>query len=78
MPCNVSSNTPEEYFRRVIFIPFLDSLTNEFESRFSAMALAMIKDVNFIPANLPSPTSFHKKLGSGMVCGQGKRSYQKR
>ena len=50
--CNVSDNTTEEYFRRAIFIPFLDSLVTEFNSRFSGKALDMAKGMYLIPSNL--------------------------
>ena len=32
---NVESNTPEEYYRRSIFIPFIDCLINQLKERFT-------------------------------------------
>ena len=52
LQCNVSYNTTEEYFRRAIFIPFLDSLVTEFNSRFSGKTLDMVKGMYLIPSNL--------------------------
>jgi len=47
---NVPASTPEEYFRRTIYIPFLDSMILQLESRFSGHNKAMYSLSSLIPA----------------------------
>ena len=49
---NVESTTPEEYWRRTAFLPFLDHLITEFESRFSELSSAAVQGLLLLPGNL--------------------------
>lgn len=49
---NVEANTAVDYYRRAIFIPFLDNLISEMGSRFGTMATRATKGMYFIPTNL--------------------------
>ena len=49
---NVQASTPEEYWRRTVFIPFLDHLLQEFNNRFDQLNLDAIKGLYLIPDKL--------------------------
>ena len=49
---NVESTTPEEYWRRTAFLPCLDHLITEFESRFSELSSAAVQGLQLLPGNL--------------------------
>ena len=49
---NVPANTPEEYYRRAIFLPFLDHVRNSLTDRFNTSARESIKFNNLIPENI--------------------------
>lgn len=52
---NVESNSPQEYWRRSAFVPFLDHLMTEFSHRFSEMSsTAAVQGLLLLPANLDS------------------------
>ena len=34
----VESSTPEEYWRRAVFVPFIDNIIKEFQERFSQLS----------------------------------------
>ena len=50
--CNVEASTPEEYWRRTIFVPFLDHLIQEFEERFSQLSEAAVRGLHLLPSNI--------------------------
>ena len=48
---NVPSNSPKEYFQRVVFIPFLDHLLSQFDMRLGGMAKQSILGLHLLPNN---------------------------
>ena len=52
MRSNVEHNSPEEYFRRSIFLPFLDGLLQELQYRFQGKSKDCIKAIVLVPSNL--------------------------
>ena len=48
----MESTTPEEYWRRTAFLPFLDHLITKFESRFSELSSAAVQGLLLLPGNL--------------------------
>ena len=46
---NMPGGTPEVYYRRVLFIPFLDDLLEQLESRFSAMSAKSLIGLKLLP-----------------------------
>ena len=51
---NIPSDTPEEYFRRSIMIPFLDQLIQHLSSRFSALQSTAVRGLCLVPSVLVS------------------------
>lgn len=51
---NVAGDTPEVYFRRVLFAPFLDDLLQQLESRFDAMSVKALIGLKLLPRNVGS------------------------
>ena len=49
---NVEHDTPEEYYRRSIFIPFVDCLLQQLHDRFQRKTKNCIKGIFLIPSNL--------------------------
>lgn len=49
---NIQADTPEQYWRRVVFVPYLDSLIEELDSRFSQLSIQAIRGLCLIPVNL--------------------------
>ena len=49
--CNVPGDTPEEYYRRAITVPFLDELLSHLDTRFSKTQLA-VKALSIVPSVL--------------------------
>ena len=49
---NIPSDIPEVYYRRTIFIPFLDKIISELETRFSQLAKCATRAMHLIPSNL--------------------------
>ena len=49
---NVEHDTPEEYYRRSIFVPFIDSLLQQLNDRFQGKAKDGIKGMFLVPSNL--------------------------
>ena len=49
---NVEAESLEEYFRRSIFLPFLDHLISQLEDRFSGRSQDAIKALYLLPKNL--------------------------
>ena len=49
---NVEASTPEEYWRRTIFVPFLDHLIQEFEERFSQLNEDAVRGLHLLPSNI--------------------------
>ena len=54
---NISAQTPEVYWRRAVFVPFVDNLIAELDSRFSAMSNAAVQGFQLLPPSLPFMTS---------------------
>ena len=46
---NVPAETPKDYWRRSVFLPFLDHLLTELSSRFSAMTKAAVGGLRLLP-----------------------------
>ena len=46
---NVPGTVPEEYWRVSIFVPFLDHIISEFDSRFSALSMQSVKGFQLLP-----------------------------
>ena len=49
---NVEASTPEEYWRRTIFIPFLDHLIQEFEGRFTQLSEQAVRGLQLLPSTV--------------------------
>jgi hypothetical protein len=47
---NVPADSPEEYFRRALYIPFLDNLLSQLEERFSSHASVIYRFQALIPS----------------------------
>ena len=52
MRSNVEHNSPEEYFRESIFLPFLDGLLLELHDHFQGKSKDCIKAIVLVPSNL--------------------------
>ena len=52
MRSNVEHNSPEEYFKRSIFLPFLDGLLQELHDRLQGKSKDNIKAIVLVPSNL--------------------------
>ena len=48
----MEASTPEEYWRRTIFVPFLDHLIQEFEERFSQLNEDAVRGLHLLPSNI--------------------------
>src|SRR5690606_14086678 len=61
---NVDASSPEEYFRRTIFIPYLDSLATSLEERFNDSKKAAFLLFKLVPnvAGLLSSKELHKHV----------------
>ena len=75
---NVEFTTPEEYYRRKIFIPFIDSLIQQLNERFSGKTKSAMSGMYLIPSvveklsnseifeyyrsDLPSKSSFSQEI----------------
>ena len=53
---NVEADSPEVYWRRSTFLPFLDFLISELRSRFDQMTSTAVMGLSFIPSHLPTLT----------------------
>lgn len=51
---NIQSASAEEYWRRVIFIPFLDHLNQEFADRFSQLSQNSVIGMKLLPSGVAS------------------------
>jgi len=61
---NVPADTPKIYFKRMVYIPFLDSIIQQFSMRFGSLATQAVRAIKLIPANVVnednlSESSFH-------------------
>ena len=54
---NVEASTPEEYWRRTIFIPFFDHLIQAFSDRFSQLNEDAIRGFKLLPSNVSEISS---------------------
>ena len=62
---NTPGDTPEEYYRRTISIPFLDTLLSHLESRFSDIQQKSVNGMKIVPSVLMDksiPTCTHQEL----------------
>ena len=59
---NVVSDTPEDYWRRVVFLPFIDWLKKQLSDRFQGKVTSTIKAVTIIPNNLEQCTVDNEAL----------------
>ena len=74
---NIPAETPKEYFRLAIYIPYLDSLLQQFNMRYADLAKQVIRGPYLIPsyatvnpdellhyyrADMPSPDTIHQEL----------------
>lgn len=50
---NIEAQSDKEYWRRTIFVPFLDHLLQEFGDRFSQLTQDAVKGFHLIPAEAP-------------------------
>lgn len=49
---NTASKTPASYFRRTVFIPFLDNLLQQIDTRFNGLTEAALLGLLLIPVNV--------------------------
>ena len=47
---NIPADTPEEYYRRTLMIPFLDHITTELENRFGPIHQTKVKLLGLVPS----------------------------
>ena len=59
LPSNVESNLMEEYWQRVVFLPYLDCLMNQLEERFKGPSNQVIKAYFLIPSHLNLKNDAH-------------------
>ena len=59
---NPPYDTPEEYYRRTIAIPLLDSLLSELDTRFSALSQRATKLLFLVPTVMCSPSYRDEKI----------------
>ena len=57
---NVPASTPESYWRRAVFISFLDSMISELGSRFTDMSHASVQGLLLLPKHCQSLTPHHQ------------------
>ena len=48
----MEASTPEEYWRRTVFVPFLDHCIQEFEERFSRLNEDAVRGLHLLPSNI--------------------------
>ena len=49
---NVPGDTPKDYFKRSIYLPFLDSLIQQYNMRFNSLSQKALNAIALIPAHL--------------------------
>ncbi len=54
---NVQASSPEEYWQRTIFVPFLDHLIQAFNDRFTQLNEDAIRGFQLLPSNLEKMTT---------------------
>ena len=59
MRSNVEADTPETYYRRSVFVPFVDNMVEQLASRFSQLTLHACRALLLMPANLENLTEDH-------------------
>ena len=69
---NVPATSPKEYFKRSIYIPYLDSLIQQLDMRFSGLARQSVQAMCLIPSNLSElnqeVVSEIKAIGMDQTC----------
>ena len=66
---NVESDTPEICWRRIIFLPFLDNLLQEFDTRLSVIIWKAVLGLNLLPNNVGMLTDANiNKNAISMTC----------
>ena len=58
---NVEADTPEAYYTRSVFVPFVDNMVEQLVSRFSQLTVHACRAQMLIPANLENLTDDHVK-----------------
>ncbi|XP_071177886.1 52 kDa repressor of the inhibitor of the protein kinase-like [Mytilus edulis] len=49
---NVPGDTPQDYFKRAVYLPYIDALIQEYSSRFNSLSQKAVKAMALIPAHL--------------------------
>lgn len=49
---NVQGDTPQVYFKRAVYLPYIDALIQEYSSRFNSLSQKAVKAMALIPAHL--------------------------
>ncbi|CAG2195052.1 unnamed protein product [Mytilus edulis] len=49
---NVPGDTPQVYFKRAVYLPYIDALIQEYSSRFNSLSQKAVKAMALIPAHL--------------------------
>ncbi|XP_062512673.1 52 kDa repressor of the inhibitor of the protein kinase-like [Corticium candelabrum] len=57
---NHPASTPKSYWRRAVFIPFIDSMISELGSRFTDMSHASVQGLPLLPKHCQSLTPHHQ------------------
>ena len=65
---NTPAATPEEYFKRNIYLPFLDSLIQQFSLRFGDLEKQAIRALTLIPSNVARIESTTAEVILGYYC----------
>ena len=68
MRSNVEADTPQTYYRRTIFVPFLENMVQQMADRFPQLTLHATRGLFLIPNNLEGLTNEHVK---GLLCYYG-------
>ena len=51
---NVDSDSSQQYFKRAVFLPFLDSLNQQLEMRFNSLSIQAVRALALLPLNTDS------------------------
>lgn len=59
---NVPGVTPKIYFKRTVYIPFLDSIIQQFSVRFGSLAVQAIRAITLVPVHLSSEVNLNDTM----------------
>ena len=59
---NVPGDTPKIYFKRTVYIPFLDSIIQQFSVRFESLAVQAIRAIKLVPVHLSSEVNLNDTM----------------